>query len=205
MFSQLLSPVKSLTPQSVSLEDHQNSSLRANKVIGSSTWPKRMFCNSAAQCSVSGTPPPPWYISEKLNSWRGGENKFGFGGLLQLNKLRGLGFTHWDGMGCNILNNILNCFLILHISIAHCTFSLHTLYNYNCQLVIINASSTTSVIFPVWISDSETILFHPKLSCPNIIINAQPIRNAVQHFSREVVPLPAEPPLWKSGQPDRWS
>ena len=35
------------------------------------------------------------------------------------------------------------------------------------------------------------------------IINAQPIRNVVQHFSREVVPLPAEPPLWKSGQPDR--
>ena len=35
------------------------------------------------------------------------------------------------------------------------------------------------------------------------IINDQPIRNAVQHFSREVVPLPAEPSLWKSGQPDR--
>ena len=33
------------------------------------------------------------------------------------------------------------------------------------------------------------------------IINAQPIRNAVQHFSREVVPVPAEPPPWKSGQP----
>ena len=34
-----------------------------------------------------------------------------------------------------------------------------------------------------------------------IIIYAQPIRNAVQHFSREVVPVPAEPPPWKSGQP----
>ena len=34
-----------------------------------------------------------------------------------------------------------------------------------------------------------------------IIIYAQPIRNAVQHFSREVVPMQAEPPPWKSGQP----
>ena len=34
-----------------------------------------------------------------------------------------------------------------------------------------------------------------------IIIYAQPIRNAVQNFSREVVPVPAEPPPWKSGQP----
>ena len=34
-----------------------------------------------------------------------------------------------------------------------------------------------------------------------IIIYAQPIRNAVQHFSREVVPVPAEPPPWKFRQP----
>ena len=30
-----------------------------------------------------------------------------------------------------------------------------------------------------------------------IIIHAQPIRNAVQHFSREVVPVPAEPPPYE--------